>query len=74
MRGAGTSAKVSITLFGTSGKDSGEHLLDSGSTNFERGKTDIFQISTLDIGDLKVFLQFFCNAFRKSESAMTILE
>ena len=48
-RGAGTSADVSITVFGSLG-DSGERLLDTSANDFERGAKDHFFFECTDIG------------------------
>lgn len=56
LRGAGTDANVDITLFGkdASGKmvDSGPIRLDSSANDFERGRTDTFDISCRPVGEL----------------------
>uniref|UniRef100_A0A8C4UPX1 Lipoxygenase homology domains 1 n=1 Tax=Falco tinnunculus TaxID=100819 RepID=A0A8C4UPX1_FALTI len=52
-KGAGTDAKVSITIFGVNG-DSGKRVLKHKFRNlFERGKTSRFYLETLDMGELK---------------------
>ena len=51
-RGAGTNANVSIEIFGENGS-SGVHKLENASDNFERNKRDEFQISCVDLGDIK---------------------
>lgn len=51
LRGAGTSANVYITLFGSAG-DSGARCLESGAKNFERGRSDIFEL-VADVGELE---------------------
>jgi hypothetical protein len=50
--GAGTDANVSIEIFGDKGK-SGKQLLDNASDNFERGKSDVFGIETVDLGKVQ---------------------
>ncbi len=51
--GAGTDAKVYITLSGTEGNDK-ERLLDnSGHDDFRQGKTDDFNIVASNLGDLR---------------------
>jgi lipoxygenase homology domain-containing protein 1 len=55
VRGAGTDANVTLTLFGVKG-DSGPLVLrDSRSfkNKFEQGHTDIFLLEAMDIGDVK---------------------
>ena len=37
VRGAGTDANVTITIFGENG-DTGEHCLDNSRNNFEKGR------------------------------------
>ncbi len=46
VRGAGTDANVSITLFGTAtpGISSGPHKLENSANNFERGASDVFEV------------------------------
>ncbi|KAK9824333.1 hypothetical protein WJX72_009517 [[Myrmecia] bisecta] len=54
IKGAGTDANVSIILFGQQdGKttDSGAHKLENAANNFEKGATDVFEISCPDLGD-----------------------
>ena len=48
-RGAGTSADVSITVFGSLG-DSGERLLDTSANDFERGAKDHFFFECTTLG------------------------
>eukprot|EP00775_Hariotina_reticulata_P001782 gene1782-2116_t len=54
IRGAGTDARVSVTLFGMADdgvvQDSGSHVCDNSSNNFERGAVDIFNIACRDLG------------------------
>ena len=50
---AGTDANVFITLFDKDGHDSGEILLDNpGVNDFEKGDTDTFLVTALNIEDL----------------------
>ncbi|KAL7828480.1 hypothetical protein SRHO_G00321140 [Serrasalmus rhombeus] len=52
VKGAGTDANVSITIYGVNG-DSGKHALKQKFRNlFERGRTDRFVLEMLDLGDL----------------------
>ncbi|XP_068857631.1 lipoxygenase homology domain-containing protein 1 [Aphelocoma coerulescens] len=52
-KGAGTDAKVFITIYGLNG-DSGKRALKQKFRNlFERGKTNRFYLETLDMGELK---------------------
>ncbi|XP_043570379.1 lipoxygenase homology domain-containing protein 1-like [Chiloscyllium plagiosum] len=52
VKGAGTDANVSITIYGTNG-DSGSHRLKHKFRNlFERGNTDRFILEMLDLGEL----------------------
>ncbi len=52
VRGAGTDANVNLTIFGDT-DNSGKRLLDNSENNFEKGKTDVFYIESLDLGELK---------------------
>ena len=49
-KGAGTDANVWIELFGVSGKSSGTRALDNAMNNFERGKTDRFELEIAGLG------------------------
>ena len=40
VRGAGTDANVTITIFGENG-DTGQHCLDNSRNNFEKGRSAI---------------------------------
>ncbi|KAL6458734.1 hypothetical protein MHYP_G00322060 [Metynnis hypsauchen] len=52
VKGAGTDANVSITIYGVNG-DSGKRALKQKFRNlFERGRTDRFVLEMLDLGDL----------------------
>lgn len=51
LRGAGTSANVYLTLFGSSG-DSGARRLESSAKNFDRGRSDMFEL-VAEVGDLE---------------------
>lgn len=53
--GAGTDADVFITIFGKNG-DSGERVLDNAQDNFERGRTDVFSVEAVDLGELERYL------------------
>ena len=50
--GAGTNANVFIEVFGANG-NSGVHKLDNARDNFERNKSEVFQISYVDLGDIQ---------------------
>lgn len=50
-RGAGTSANVSVTLYGEKG-NSGVRKLEGGKNPFSRGQTDYFGVETVDLGQL----------------------
>ena len=50
--GAGTDAKVSMTLTGENGSTK-ETVLDGKGNNFERAQTDEFELSSVDLGELK---------------------
>ncbi|XP_077976546.1 lipoxygenase homology domain-containing protein 1-like isoform X1 [Styela clava] len=52
IRGAGTDANVSLTLFGDMG-DSGKKKLDDKHNNFERGRKDVFTVKCPNVGKLK---------------------
>lgn len=52
IRGAGTDADVSITLFGEQG-DSGPMNLDNDRNNFEKGRKDTFTLECPHLGKLK---------------------
>ncbi len=41
IRGAGTDANVTITMFGSSGIDTGKIKLDSNKNDFERGQVSL---------------------------------
>jgi hypothetical protein len=49
-KGAGTDARVWIECFGASGKSSGERTLENASNNFERGRTDRFELEMTGMG------------------------
>lgn len=52
VKGAGTDANVSVTIFGVNG-DSGKRQLRQKLRNlFERGRTDRFLVEMLDLGEL----------------------
>ncbi|KAM3939741.1 lipoxygenase homology domain-containing protein 1 [Leptodactylus fuscus] len=52
-KGSGTDANVFLTMYGSNG-DSGRHALKHKMRNlFERGKTNRFDIETLDLGEMK---------------------
>nr|XP_047911814.1 lipoxygenase homology domain-containing protein 1-like [Anser cygnoides] len=52
-KGAGTDANMFITIFGLNG-DSGKHSLKQKFRNlFEQGKTNMFYLEVLDMGELK---------------------
>ena len=50
VKGAGTDAGVWIELFGTSGKSTGARRLESSANNFERGRTDRFEMQLAGLG------------------------
>ena len=52
IRGAGTDANVSITLFGSNGLNTGKVKLGHSKSDFERGNTDTFFTEFLDLGDI----------------------
>jgi hypothetical protein len=52
VRGAGTDANVYLTVVGDKGKVDKVHL-DNSKNNFERGRVDVFAISSLDLGEIK---------------------
>jgi len=52
LRGAGTSARVYITIFGEKG-DSGQRWLDSSPSNFQRASVDVFTVVSTDLGDIR---------------------
>jgi lipoxygenase homology domain-containing protein 1 len=51
-RGAGTDANVSIMLYGENGNSERPKVLQSSSSNFERGATDVFGVDSKDLGNL----------------------
>ncbi|EDL92644.1 rCG51274 [Rattus norvegicus] len=53
-RGAATSSKVTLTLYGSDGESEPHHLSDSDAAVFERGGVDVFLLSTLfPLGELQ---------------------
>ncbi|XP_021494524.1 polycystin-1-like protein 2 isoform X1 [Meriones unguiculatus] len=53
-RGAATSSKVTLTLYGSEGESEPHHLSDPGAAVFERGGVDVFLLSTLfPLGELR---------------------
>ncbi|XP_078524933.1 polycystin-1-like protein 2 [Lissotriton helveticus] len=53
-RGAATTSKVTITLYGSEGESEPHHLYDPEKPVFERGGVDIFVLTTLfPLGDLQ---------------------
>lgn len=48
----GTSAKVSLTIYGSKG-NSGVKKLEGGKNPFERGQSDQFSVETVDLGTLQ---------------------
>ncbi|KAM6177463.1 polycystin-1-like protein 2 [Erethizon dorsatum] len=53
-RGAATSSKVTITLYGLDGESEPHHLADPASPRLERGGVDVFLLSTLfPLGELQ---------------------
>ncbi|XP_051024689.1 polycystic kidney disease protein 1-like 2 isoform X2 [Acomys russatus] len=53
-RGAATSSKVTLTLYGSDGESEPHHLSDPDAAVFERGGVDVFLLSTLfPLGDLR---------------------
>jgi len=55
IKGAGTSAQVSVTLIGNKG-DSGKQILENSTTNFTKGAVDVFNVDTADLGDVQKIL------------------
>ncbi|KAH3761318.1 hypothetical protein Pelo_6863 [Pelomyxa schiedti] len=51
-RGAGTDSNVYIIIHGATG-DSAKQVLDGPGNKFERGKTDLFAVECVDLGELK---------------------
>lgn len=52
MKGSGTDANVSITIFGSNGDTGKRPLQQKFRDLFERGQTDKFQLEAVDLGDL----------------------
>ncbi|XP_040592237.1 polycystic kidney disease protein 1-like 2 isoform X2 [Mesocricetus auratus] len=53
-RGAATSSKVTLTLYGSDGESEPHHLADPDAAVFERGGVDVFLLSTLfPLGELQ---------------------
>lgn len=52
VRGAGTDANVYITIVGEKGRID-KKSLESSKANFERGRLDVFGVSTTDMGEIK---------------------
>ncbi|XP_037372114.1 polycystic kidney disease protein 1-like 2 [Talpa occidentalis] len=53
-RGAATSSKVTVTLYGQDGESEPHHLSDPNTPVFERGGVDVFLLSTLfPLGELR---------------------
>ncbi|XP_008584536.1 PREDICTED: polycystic kidney disease protein 1-like 2 isoform X1 [Galeopterus variegatus] len=53
-RGAATSSKVTVTLYGLDGESEPHHLSDPNTPVFERGGVDVFLLSTLfPLGELR---------------------
>ncbi|XP_004690218.1 PREDICTED: polycystic kidney disease protein 1-like 2 [Condylura cristata] len=53
-RGAATSSKVTVTLYGLNGESEPHHLSDPDTPVFERGGVDVFLLSTLyPLGELR---------------------
>ncbi|KAM6223807.1 polycystin-1-like protein 2 [Rhynchocyon petersi] len=53
-RGAATSSKVTVILYGLDGESEPHHLVDPDTPVFERGGVDVFLLSTLfPLGDLR---------------------
>ncbi len=53
IRGAGTDANISLTMFGAAGSSAGPFKLETSKNNFERGAEDIFFVEHPDVGDIK---------------------
>jgi hypothetical protein len=53
--GAGTDSKVFLVLYGDKGQSDKLHLVETKTNTdpFEKGKKDVFDISTVNIGDVK---------------------
>ncbi|XP_056274886.1 lipoxygenase homology domain-containing protein 1 isoform X3 [Pseudoliparis swirei] len=52
VKGAGTDANVSISIFGANGDSGKRHLRQKFRNLFERGRTDRFVLEMLDLGEL----------------------
>ncbi|XP_053556626.1 polycystic kidney disease protein 1-like 2 [Bombina bombina] len=53
-RGAATTSKVTITLYGSDGESDPHHLYDADGAVFDRGDTDVFLLTTLfPLGELE---------------------
>lgn len=66
VKGAGTNANVSITLYGETGDTGKRELKQKFRDLFERKQTDKFEIEALDLGELSLpgFLSYhrsICN-------------
>jgi hypothetical protein len=48
---AGTDSNIYLTMYGEFGTN-GERLLDNSDNNFERDKTDVFQLETRNVGKI----------------------
>ncbi|HEY7683228.1 MAG TPA: PLAT/LH2 domain-containing protein [Gemmatimonadales bacterium] len=48
----GTDANVFLTIYGSGGSSSEVELDNPGHNDFEQGQTDVFQVTTLDLGEL----------------------
>ena len=53
VRGAGTDANVSITIFGKRGRTPKIQLTNAGADNFERGQEDVFKIRTNNLDPIQ---------------------
>lgn len=56
VRGAGTNANVSITLYGTTGDSGKRELTQKFRDLFERKQTDKFEFEALDLGMSSLWL------------------
>lgn len=63
---AGTDANVSIILHGTKGNSKQTRLSNSAKDTFERGRYDVFQMTSNDIGDIKMITIQHDNSGKKA--------
>ncbi|XP_060092590.1 lipoxygenase homology domain-containing protein 1 [Heteronotia binoei] len=53
VRGAGSDAKIFVTLFGEFGITAKAHLTSKSESAFERSKTDVFRVRTNNVGTIR---------------------